>query len=166
MELFDQSLLFGFVEIDHYVAAEDGVVVLRQVFGFQIVKIELHQAFQRRLDGVLVADFVEIAQAGGVVHILHLIFGVHALLGREQRGIADVRSDDFHLPGRRDQRLGRRHVERERIPQVVIGQRVADHNRQGVRLLAGGAAGAPDAQRPVAALLFSFQDLLEDDFLE
>jgi hypothetical protein len=34
MELVDQALLLGLIEIDHHVAAEDHIVVLRLVFGF------------------------------------------------------------------------------------------------------------------------------------
>jgi len=33
-KLFNQALLFGFVEIDHHVAAEDNVVAARQEFRF------------------------------------------------------------------------------------------------------------------------------------
>ena len=50
--------------------------------------------------------------------------------------------------------LGDGHVEGQRIAQVVVGQRVADQHGQGVGFLAGRAAGAPDAQSPIAALLF------------
>ena len=42
-KLFDQALLFGFVEIDHDVAAENDVVAARQKFGFQIVEVELDE---------------------------------------------------------------------------------------------------------------------------
>ena len=35
VKLFDKPLLFGFIEIDHHVAAEDHVVALRQVLGLQ-----------------------------------------------------------------------------------------------------------------------------------
>ncbi len=40
-ELFDQSLLLSFIEIDHHVAAKDDVVAARQEFGFKVVKVEL-----------------------------------------------------------------------------------------------------------------------------
>jgi hypothetical protein len=33
MEFVDQALLLGLIEIDHYVATEDHVVMLRQKFG-------------------------------------------------------------------------------------------------------------------------------------
>ncbi len=42
-KLFNQALLFGFVEIDHHVAAENDVVAARQEFRFQVVKVELHE---------------------------------------------------------------------------------------------------------------------------
>jgi hypothetical protein len=41
MEFIDQALLFGLIEIDHHVAAEDHVVVLRQEFRLQVVEIKL-----------------------------------------------------------------------------------------------------------------------------
>ena len=68
VELFDQPLLLGFVEIHHDVAAEDHIVALRQVFGFQVVKVEVDQFLQRLLDRVAVAGLVEVAQAVAVVH--------------------------------------------------------------------------------------------------
>ena len=74
-ELFDETLLLGFVEIDHDVAAEDEVVALRQKFGLQIVKVELDQFLELRLDGVVVGRLVEIAQAVGVVDRLHVCLG-------------------------------------------------------------------------------------------
>src|SRR5271154_5019301 len=52
------------------------------------------------------------------------------------------------------------------MPEVVVGKRVADENRESVRFLAGGAACAPDSQGPVAAFLFSAQDFFQDEFLE
>ena len=48
MELVDEPLLLRLVEIDHHVAAENDVVALRQIFRFQIVKIELHEILERR----------------------------------------------------------------------------------------------------------------------
>src|SRR5271156_1136892 len=62
MKFFNQTLLFRLVEINHHVAAENRVVALRQVFRLQIVKVELHQALQRRLHRVLIAHLVEVAQ--------------------------------------------------------------------------------------------------------
>src|SRR5207302_793359 len=79
---------------------------------------------------------------------------------------ADVRSNDFHLPWRRNEGLGRRHIEWERIPQVVIRERIADQNGDGVRLLPGGAASAPNAQRVIAALLLAAQNILQNRFLK
>ena len=63
-ELFDQALLFGFVEIDHHVAAENDVVAARQEFGLQIVEVELDEVLELRLDGVLVARLFESSGAG------------------------------------------------------------------------------------------------------
>ena len=60
-ELFNQALLFGFVEIDHDVAAKDDVVAAGQKLGLQVVKVELHEFAQLRLDLVLVSGFFEIA---------------------------------------------------------------------------------------------------------
>ena len=63
-KLFDQTLLFGFVEINHDIAAQDDVVTARQELGFQIVKIELHEFFELRLDLVLIAGFFKNSGAG------------------------------------------------------------------------------------------------------
>ena len=41
IELFDEPLLLGLVEIDHHVAAEDEVVALGQELGLQVVEVEL-----------------------------------------------------------------------------------------------------------------------------
>ncbi len=73
-ELFQQALLFGFVKIHHDVAAEDHIIALRQVFCFQIMKVEMDDLFQRLLDGIAVAGLVEVAQAVAVVHARHLGF--------------------------------------------------------------------------------------------
>ena len=94
------------------------------------------------------------------------MFGIDALLGGAQHGIVDVGGQDLHAPGRRNQRLGRGHVKGQRIAQIVVGECVANLHGQSVRLLAGGAAGAPDAQVPVAALLLAVQHLLQHRFLE
>ena len=130
------------------------------------MKIELDQILERGLNHVFVGDFFEIAQAAGVVDGFHLRFGVDALLGGEKRGVIDVRRKNFHFPWRRNQRLRRRHVKGQRIAQVVVGQRVADENRERVRFLARGTSRAPDAERPIAAFLFALQDFFENDFLE
>src|SRR5580658_3009185 len=61
MEFINQTLLLRLVEIDHHIAAENRIITLRQIFGLQIVKVELHQALQRRLHRIFVADLVEIA---------------------------------------------------------------------------------------------------------
>ncbi len=66
-ELFDEALLFGFVEIDHDVAAEDDVVAARQEFGFQVVEVELNEFLELGLDGVLIVGLLEIAKPGGVI---------------------------------------------------------------------------------------------------
>src|SRR5215471_20166468 len=79
MKFFDETLLFGPVEIDHHVAAENDVVALREVFGFEVVEIELNETLERGLDGILVADLVEITEAAGIVHGFHLRFGVDTL---------------------------------------------------------------------------------------
>src|SRR6267378_4330366 len=165
-KLFNQALLFGFVEIDHHVAAEDNVVAARQEFRFQIVKVELHELLQLRLDLVLVTGFFEIAEPAGVIDRFHLLLGIQAFLAGAQAGIADVRGNDFDFPWWRNERLRRRHFERKRIPQVVISERVTDQNGDGVGLLAGGATSAPDTERVIAALLLAAQNLLENGFLK
>src|SRR5207247_10601289 len=158
-KLFDQTLLFVFVEINHDIAAQDDVVTARQELGFQIVKIELHEFFELRLDLVLIAGFFKIAEPAGVIHGLHLLLGVETFLPNAKTGIAAVRSDDFHLPWPRHERLRRWHIEGKRIPQVVVGERIADQNGDGVRLVAGGATSAPDAAGGIAALLLPAKEL-------
>src|SRR5439155_6409973 len=165
-KLFDQALLLGFVEINHDIAAEDDVVTARQELRFQVVKVELHEFLYLRLDLVFIASLFEIAKPTGVIHGLHLLLGVQAFLANSETGIADVRSNDFHLTWRRNEGLGRRHIEWERIPQVVIRERIADQNGDGIRLLPGGAASAPNAQRVIAALLLAAQNILQNRFLQ
>src|ERR1700682_426483 len=165
-KLFDQALLFGFVEVDHHVAAENNVVAARQEFRFQVVKVKLHELLQLRLDGVLVAGLFEITKPAGVIHRFHLLLGIEAFLADAQAGIADVRGNDFHFPWRRNERLRWRHFERKRIPQGVIRARVTDQNGDSVGLLAGGATSTPDPERVIAALLLAAQNLLENGFLK
>src|SRR6266852_7273090 len=165
-KLFNQALLFGFVEIDHHVAAEDNVVAARQEFRFQIVKVELHEFLQLRLDLVLVTGFFEIAEPAGVIDRFHLLLGIEAFLADAQAGIAYVRGNDFHFPWRGNERLRRRHFERERIPQVVISECIADQNGDGVGLLAGGATSAPNPEGVIAALLLAAENILENGFLK
>src|ERR1700726_1419691 len=143
-KLFDQALLFGLVKIDHDVAAQNNVVAARQELRFEIVEVELDKLLELRLDGVFVTGLLKIAQAAGVIDRLHLLFGEYAFLPNAQAGVADVRSDDFQLPRRGNQRLGRRHIEMKRIPQVVVGQRVAYQNGDGVGFLPAGTSRAPN----------------------
>src|SRR5690348_2933146 len=128
------------------------------------MEVELDKVLERGLHSVFVALLFEITQAAGVIDGFHLRFGVNALLRLQQRGIADVRGDDFDFPRRRDQRLGRRHLQRKRIAQVVVGQRIANLDGHGVRFLAGGAASAPETQREIATLLLAAQKIFEHDF--
>src|SRR5229473_2733614 len=165
-KLFNQALLLGFVKINHHVAAEDNVVAARQELRFQIVKVELDELPQLRLDLVLIARFFEIAEPAGVIHGFHLLLGVDAFLANAKTGVADVRSNDFHFPGRRNERLRRGHFERERIPQVVVSEGIADQNGDGIRLLARGATGTPYAETVIAALLLAAENVLEDRLLQ
>src|SRR5437879_2944687 len=165
-EFFNQTLLLGFVEIDHDVAAKDDVVAARQEFRFQVVKVELDEFLELRLDGVLGAGLFEITQPAGVVDRLHLLIGIKAFLSNAKTGVADVRSHDFDFPGRRDQRFRRRHFKRKRIAQVVVGQRITNQNGDGVRLLSGGASGAPDTKGVIAALLFATENFFENGLLQ
>src|SRR5579872_7213807 len=41
VKFFDETFLLGLIEIHHYVAAENNVVALRQVFSFQVVEVEM-----------------------------------------------------------------------------------------------------------------------------
>src|ERR1700730_2792777 len=165
-KLLNQTLLLCFVEIDHHVAAKDDVVATRKEFRFQVVEVELYELFQLRLDGVLGTRLFEVAQPAGIVHGFHLLVGVDSFLADAQTGIADVGSDDLHFPRRRDEWLRRRHLERERVPQVIVSKRIADQDRDGIGLLTGRAPGAPDAKSEVAALLFAAEDFFENRLLE
>src|SRR5581483_11044814 len=91
----------------------------------------------------------------------HLVFVVDAFLARAQHGVVDVAGRDLHAPRRRHQRLGPDRAGGGRHPQLGIGQGVGNQHGDGVRLLAGRTAGAPDAELIVALVL-----LLQDDFLE
>src|SRR5690242_20082219 len=121
-ELFDEALLLGGVEIDHDVAAKDDVVAAGKKFRFEIVKVKLNELFQRGLYGVLVAGFFKVTKAAGVVHRFHLLLSVNTFLADTETGVTNVRSDNFKLPRRRNQGLGRRHIEGQRIAQIVVGQ--------------------------------------------
>src|SRR5262249_50057469 len=105
IELVDETFLFGLVEIDHDVPAEDDVVAARKEFGFPIMEVELDELLQLWASGVLIPALFEIAEAAGVIHGFHLLLGVETFLACAQAGIADVRRENFQLPGRRDQRL-------------------------------------------------------------
>ena len=94
------------------------------------------------------------------------MFGVEALLPGTQAGVADIRSDDFQLPGRRDQRLWRRHFKRERIPQIVVSESVANQDGNGVGFLPGGTPRAPYPKIPVAAFLLLVKHLFKHGLLQ
>ena len=106
IKFFDQPLLFRFVEIHHHVAAEDDVVALGKVFRLQVMEIEVDHFLERLLDGIAIADLIEVAQAEAVIHGAHLMLVVGAFLPRAQHGVAYVAGQDFHAPGWRNQRLG------------------------------------------------------------
>src|SRR5882724_4763282 len=80
IKLVDKPFLFGLIEINHYVAAENYVIALRKKFSFQIVEVEMDQFFYGFLDRVLVAGLIEITQAERIVHLLHVVFVVDAFL--------------------------------------------------------------------------------------
>ncbi len=166
IELIDQPLLFCLVEIDHHVAAEDEVIALRQELSFQVMEVELDQFPHIFFDLVNFADLVEVPQAVHVVDRLHLLLGVAAFLRSAQRGVADIGGNDFYAPWWRDRRLRRRHVKRQRVAQVVIRKRIANLHCQRVWLLPGGTASTPNAQSPVAAILFLVEHFFQDGLLE
>src|SRR5207237_1412721 len=122
IELVDQALLLGFIEVDHYVAAENHVVALRQELGLEIVKVEVNELLHTLLQHVTVAELVEVAQAEAVVDRLHLQVGVRSFLGGAERGITDIRSQNLDLPRRWDQRLRCRHFEGQRVAKIVVSQ--------------------------------------------
>ena len=145
IKLLHQPLLLGFVEIHHHVAAENDVVALRQVFGLQIVKVEVHQFLDVLLHRVAVAHFVEVAQAVAIIDSRHLVLAVGGVLRRAQNRIVDVAGQDLHPPGRRYQRLRNRRFERQRIAQIVVRQRIGHQHGQRVGFLSRGTARAPDS---------------------
>src|SRR5260370_7179747 len=152
-KLFDQALLLGFVEINHDVAAKNNVVAARQKLGLQVMKVEGDELFQLRLDFVLIASYFEMAEPAGVIDGFHLLLCVKTLLTDAKASIADVRSNDFHFPGRRNEGLRRGHIEWKRIQQVVISECIANQNGNGVRLLPARPTRPPDTQTTVAAFL-------------
>ena len=84
-------------------------------------------------------------------HILQAALRISAAFGMAQRAPADVRSQNFDLPGLRE------------------FQRFTHRDRDRIRLLAGRAARAPDAQRPRSlpklALLHFRQDFRLERFV-
>src|SRR5262249_22020418 len=102
----------------------------------------------------------------GVVDWFHVLLAIQAFLSSPQARVTNVRGNNLQLPWRRDERLRRRHVERQRIPQVVVGQRVTNQNGDRVRLLSGRTSSAPNTQCPVTPLLLPVQDLFQDAFLQ
>ena len=48
----------------------------------------------------------------------------------------------------------------------MIGERVGNLHGHGVRFLAGGAAGAPEAQGEILALLLAAKNVVENVFVE
>ena len=74
IKLLHQTFLFRLVKIDHHIAAENNVIALGQELRFQIVEIEVDHFFERLLDGVPVANLVEIAETEWIVHGFHLCF--------------------------------------------------------------------------------------------
>jgi len=93
-------------------------------------------------------------------------FAIEPFLAEPQTRITDVRSDDLELPGRRNERLWRGHVERKGIPEIVVGERVTNQNRYGIRFLPRGASRAPHAQVKIAAFLLLVQQLFKEVFLQ
>ena len=98
MKFVDQTSLLRFVEIDHHVAAEDHVIVLRKEFRLQIMKVEMNEFFQCAFHDVAIADFVEVTQTIGVIHGLHLGFGITAFLRGAQHAVTDIRCQQLHPP--------------------------------------------------------------------
>src|SRR5580704_454394 len=88
-KFFDQALLFRFVEIDHDVAAENNVVATGKELSLEIVEVELDELLQLGLDGVFVSGFFKVAEATGVVHWFHLLFGENTFLADAKAGVAD-----------------------------------------------------------------------------
>src|SRR5262249_3504369 len=164
IKLVDEALLLGFIEIDHDVTTKNDVVAARQEFCFEIMEVELDEFFELRLNGVLVVGLFEVAEAAGVIDRLHLLFGVEAFLTGAQTRITDIRSENFELPGRRNQRFRGRHIKRQRIAEIVVSQSVADKDGNGIGFLPAGATGAPDAKSPIAAFLFLRRISSKTDF--
>ena len=102
VKFLDQTLLLSLIEIHHDVAAENNIIALREIFRFQIMEVEMDQFLKGLLDGITVANFVEMAKSIAVVHRGHLTFRVHPFLTRSQNGVADVAGQNFNLPRRRD----------------------------------------------------------------
>ena len=74
---------------------------------------------------------------------------------RAQHRIVDVAGQDLDPPGRGHQRLGEGRFEWLGSAQTVVRQRIGHQHGQGVGLLSGGAACAPDSQAVVGVLLLA-----------
>src|SRR6516164_10241026 len=135
-ELLNEAFLLRLVEIDHDVAAKNDVIAPGQKFGLQVVEVELNKFFELRLDGIFVTGLFEVTESRGVVHRLHLNFRVQTRLASAKTGITDVRSHDFKFPWRRNERLGRGHLKRERIAEIVVRESVTDKDGDGIGFLA------------------------------
>src|SRR5271155_316302 len=94
------------------------------------------------------------------------MFVVSAFLPGSQHRVADVAGQNLDPPGWRNQRLGQRHLHRQRITQVVISQRIGRHHAQRIGFLPGRAARAPHPNRILAVCLLPLQHVLQHSFLE
>src|SRR5664279_689356 len=130
------------------------------------MKVEVNKFLQCPFHNIAIVNLVEVTEAIGVIHGLHLSFGIAALLGSAQYTVADIRSQQFHSPGRRHERFRRWSFDRQRITQVVKRKRVADQHRHGVGFLPCRAACTPYFQRPVATLVFAVQNLVQGDLMK
>src|SRR5205823_5154882 len=99
--LFDQPFLLWLIEIHHDVPAKDDVVLLRQEFRLQIVKVEMNNFLDALLDGIPLSDFVEVAEAIAVIYRGHLMFVVDGFLSGPKNRVIDIAGRDFIFPRRR-----------------------------------------------------------------
>src|SRR5450755_4638609 len=161
-KFFHQPLLLWFVKIHHYIAAENDVVMLRQVFGLKVVKVEMDKLFYRLLYGVALPHFVEVAQAIAIVHRGHLAFRVTALLARAQNGIVKVTCQDFNLPGTGNERLrpGQRRCWVR--PKLTIVECVGNQHCDGIWFLPRGTSCTPYAQKIFSSFPFPPQDFSQN----
>ena len=128
-EGLERGALHRHGEVDEDVAAQDQVDPGEWRPRPEVVLTERHQAPERLDDLVPAVGLREIAFANGGWHLLQRRSRVDAAAGEGDRRAVDVGREDAHVEGG-----------------TIGAQGLRQRDREGVRLLAGRAAGRPDAK--------------------